>query len=96
MTLATSPVWEGDGGCISQIAVGEESVGGGTEVAGVDSSSGKFVGGVGVDTCHSFWSPSNCLTSLCLGNSLSMNLAERQSPPPSRYEKGIKVFPAGL
>lgn len=38
VTLATSHVWEGDGGCISQIAVEEESVGGGTEVVGIDSS----------------------------------------------------------
>lgn len=88
MTLATSHVWEGDGGCKSQIAVGEESVGVGTEVADVASSFEKFVGGVGVDTCHSIWLPSNCLTSLCLGNSLSMNLAERQSPPSTRYKKG--------
>lgn len=38
VTSATSHAWEGDGGCTSQIAVGEESVGGGTEIAGVDSS----------------------------------------------------------
>lgn len=45
-----SHLWESDGGCISQIAGEEDRVEGGTEVAGIDSSSEKFVGGMGTDT----------------------------------------------
>lgn len=82
MTLA-SHVWGSGGGCISQIAVEEERVGGGTEVAGIDNSFEKFVGGIGVDTCHSFWLPSNCFTSLCLGISLPMNITKKQRLPPT-------------
>lgn len=81
--FSNSHVWEADGGCISHIAVEKENVGGGTEVAGVDSSFEKCVGGVGVDTL-SFLLVAHNSHLLMFGE--FPNLAERQSPPPTRYE----------